>query len=725
MSSLVFHKITNGTIFTPDFSTFISNNTLSFDEKSIAVIYGPNGTGKTSLVRVFENAPGTAYCVDYNGATYTENDRTLFHIIQDQSSRNVIKGTAKDFLLGDDIQHEFLLAEYLSSERKRITDDIISTLKNSFGISSSSSKLIDLISDLPGKNLVKDLANSRSKGARYSTPDFLSTIDGLPESPFDEPDEGKLSFLIKDLCDANSLIKRIRSLVLDDFEANPHVHEIEENTEAMHILEKYSNKSQCIVCDSTGIDSVALLERKTQNRENVIMSISERLREAVESVIAMTGYNDPFNIKATLLESIDSGNVTLIQNLKNDFDNYCIIFKQKLYAYLKSRISESDIREKQDEYERIIAERPTISDEDLLYIEGIISDSMGKTLRVDRDDNNTLRISLANQDFLNINKDELPLSTGEQNFLSLCFEFLKAKNSEQPVVVIDDPISSFDSIYKNKIVFAMVRMLKDKNRIVLTHNTDVLRLLNSQYPNCFGLYILNNTTGENNGFIYLHPNEKDMLINIKELLNGFRNDVVRHVTSMDEYLISMIPFCRGYATVLNNTTVSNELTKVMHGYKNDNVDIAQSYRALFGNETGLIPDSYIVKVDDILRKNPETVDILDTEIYPLLNKTLKHTMTYLMLRLLVEKTLVEKKHLEITHHMQMGQIIDKAFPNTTLAETRMRVRLTSKKTLINEFNHFEGNLSIFQPAIDITNSSLAKEKNDILNAMESINNGTV
>jgi len=50
----------------------------------------------------------------------------------------------------------------------------------------------------------------------------------------------------------------------------------------------------------------------------------------------------------------------------------------------------------------------------------------------------------------------------------------------------------------------------------------------------------------------------------------------------------------------------------------------------------------------------------------------------------------------------------------------MRVKLTSKKTLINEFNHFEGNLSIFQPAIDITDTALAKEKAEILLLVERI-----
>ena len=38
-----------------------------------------------------------------------------------------------------------------------------------------------------------------------------------------------------------------------------------------------------------------------------------------------------------------------------------------------------------------------------------------------------------------------------------------------------------------------------------------------------------------------------------------------------------------------------------------------------------------------------------------------------------------------------------------------RVFFTSRKTLLNEFNHFEGNMNIFQPAIDIEPLSLQRE----------------
>ncbi len=45
----------------------------------------------------------------------------------------------------------------------------------------------------------------------------------------------------------------------------------------------------------------------------------------------------------------------------------------------------------------------------------------------------------------------------------------------------------------------------------------------------------------------------------------------------------------------------------------------------------------------------------------------------------------------------------------------------SKKTLLNEFNHFETNFDLFQPAIDISEASLAKEKKEILDFIDTFN----
>lgn len=319
----------------------------------------------------------------------------------------------------------------------------------------------------------------------------------------------------------------------------------------------------------------------------------------------------------------------------------------------------------------------------------------------------------------------MPLSSGEQNFLSLTFEFLKAKNSDKPIIILDDPISSFDSIYKNKISYAIVKILQYKKRVILTHNVDLLRLLDGQFKKCFKLFLFNNTENEENGFIALNSDERDMLINLDELLKTFREKIYEHIKDVELFLISLIPFMRGYSTIINDNNIKENLTQLMHGYKTNTVDIAKCYIKLFGNKNNIIPNNYEVNVDDILNKTVDGKEIVDKEKYPLLNRTLVHSFTYLFLRLLIEKKLVSKYNIDTESKRgarQLGQIISKAFPENSKnsEDIKNRVFLTTKKTLLNEFNHFEGNMSIFQPAIDITDHMLGKEKTDILAFVNSL-----
>lgn len=206
-----------------------------------------------------------------------------------------------------------------------------------------------------------------------------------------------------------------------------------------------------------------------------------------------------------------------------------------------------------------------------------------------------------------------------------------------------------------------------------------------------------------------------MLISLEKLLSTFRGPIFPHIQNVDLYLISMIPFMRGYANIINRIDLTEKLTQLMHGYKLEKIDIAQVYVELFGNKGECIPDNYEVSVTDILSKTVDGVNIVDKTKYPLLNKTLRHSFLYLYLRLLVEKKLVEKFKIDTSTNKQLGQIINAAYPEENeITQIRNRIRLTSKKTLINEFNHFEGNLSIFQPAIDITDHDLLKERSDIV-----------
>ena len=75
---------------------------------------------------------------------------------------------------------------------------------------------------------------------------------------------------------------------------------------------------------------------------------------------------------------------------------------------------------------------------------------------------------------------------------------------------------------------------------------------------------------------------------------------------------------------------------------------------------------------------------------------------------------MSKYNINVKKYQELGQIILKAYEGTEEEKIRKRIVLTSKKTLLNEFNHFEGNMSIFQPAIDISDITLEKEKNEII-----------
>ena len=80
----------------------------------------------------------------------------------------------------------------------------------------------------------------------------------------------------------------------------------------------------------------------------------------------------------------------------------------------------------------------------------------------------------------------------------------------------------------------------------------------------------------------------------------------------------------------------------------------------------------------------------------------------------VEKELVNAFSLQTRDMDTLNQIIRRAFncreddPDAELKRD-YRVFFTSRKTLLNEFNHFEGNINIFQPAIDINPDTLKKE----------------
>lgn len=748
--ALKFNTLQYKGVFCTEFEDFKKNNVLGF-EKNIAVLYGPNGTGKTSFSKALNISTATEniyFEVEYNSRNINSTNE-IFHIISDQNSRNIIQGTAKDYLIGDEIEREENLLKEIESYFNQLVDSLRKELKDSFNISAKTSKLIDSITDSNVKEMVKNFANKQFKSTDIDKDAYIYMVKNLQlvNSSFDSETD-IYRFITNNYKDAKSIIHRINQIDISRIISNTKIKEIEENDEAIKVLNKFSYKDECIVCDNKDYDKENLLNKKISNKAKVEQELDKHTKDILNGIIKLTREygKDPLDIENIFLEAIKTGDTQNIITLKNTIEIYLKNIGQAISNLVKSSL-DTEILSKYEEYKALLNAQIKISEEDLLYLKEVIGENIGRSIDISRDINNRLKITLGGDEFLAKDRDDLGLSTGQQNFISLSFELLKAKKSNKPYIVLDDPISSFDSIYKNKIAFCIVKFLEGKKQIILTHNTELIRLLEFQAQNSFELYMFNNTEGGENGFIKVNEDEKNLLIQLNKLLDLFRGDILAYINQDDNgknkkrFLMSMIPFMRGYANIIGNKHVYKELCQVMHGYESEYVDIGSMYNILFKNgceSEDMKFESIEVNIEDILNINLEDKEIIDSDIYPLLNKSLYHTLNYLFLRLKVEQVLCMLEDNKVYKLIQekkgrLGdkysgettqKIIDYVFPRTNRSKIKERVFFTSRKTLLNEFNHFEGNMNIFQPAIDITDKALENEKKLILEMLETIATST-
>ena len=268
--------------------------------------------------------------------------------------------------------------------------------------------------------------------------------------------------------------------------------------------------------------------------------------------------------------------------------------------------------------------------------------------------------------------------------------------------------------------FAIIKILEKKQQLIFTHNTDLVRLLDVQRTHCFNLYLLCNDSSESCGFIPVCNNERGILLYLDKLLDLLRSaELDTEIIDEKMYIMSLVPFMRAIIKVIsppNKSELNDSLSMLMHGYGTEIVNVTEIYNTVFQKEVATV---YQISAQDILTVDIENLNFMKPDTsYPLLYKTLRHTLTYLYLRLNVEKLLRNQFPAKTRQCEMLGVFIAKGLTEPKYQSER--VRLSSKKTLLNEFNHYEGNFNIFQPAIDITDSNLIKERHDIMEILSDI-----
>lgn len=213
--------------------------------------------------------------------------------------------------------------------------------------------------------------------------------------------------------------------------------------------------------------------------------------------------------------------------------------------------------------------------------------------------------------------------------------------------------------------------------------------------------------------------EREFLLYLDKLLQFLRsNEIEQEIINKKLYIMSLLPFMRGIIKILNPKHLDayyQQLSEIMHGCNTSPIDVVPIYNELFGKNEH---EQVLLIPDDFIGLDLDNLSFLKEGAYPLFSKTLKHTLTYLHLRLRVENTLRETFPDETNRCTTLGDFIHKALDKQKYLEERSR--LSSMKTLLNEFNHYEGNFNLFQPAIDISDESLSQERKRIEVVLEAI-----
>ena len=742
---LSFSSIQNENIFQPEFKDLNANgnNVIEFRKQpqaagGIAVVYAPNGTGKSSFTRVLGSEVETeeiSFKAKFNDRIDLSPETHSFHIIGDQISRNVIRGETSDYLIGADIKQEYKLKKNINEGFENVFLNLNSKYKKIYNIKKVSNYLLSVMKSRNEQayTFIRDIINQQSKGKNVDRSKFISYVRDLSNKPcLSNVDNDKKKFILEN----TDLVQKLNQTNLKAIAFNINVQKIEQFDDAITILTKYKHLNSCVVCDNKNIDSTQLLETKQDSRKIMYDDLDENTKHILDDIVKNKTLLvfDPFKIKSTIDSFIINGNDTLIKVLFAEIKKYSNEIVDEMISELFNEFTTNQMFSWWDQYTQLLEKQPTLDNEELLLINEIIVENIGHDITVqrDKDNGNNFKLMFDDRTLIGLNREEMHLSSGEQNFISLAFELLLARHSDQEFVVLDDPISSFDSVYKNKIAYCIIKFLEKKKQIVLTHNTDLIRLLNVQLKNCFNLYILNNADGGRNGFIPVKSEERDILINLSDLVKLFQNKGGKLETIIHDkrlFLMAMIPFLRGYFHIIKDP--KNEycqLSKVMHGYEEGSIDIAAIYKEAFDYS---IESEEIISVEDVLSVSTSNLDIIDENEYPLLADTLKQTLIYYHIRMKVEHELVDIFNIHCTSNeiLMLINIIQNAFRVPTNAtqeqinEARQnRVFFTSRKTLLNEFNHFEGNMNIFQPAIDINETVLQKEVTDIENKLKELRN---
>lgn len=285
-------------------------------------------------------------------------------------------------------------------------------------------------------------------------------------------------------------------------------------------------------------------------------------------------------------------------------------------------------------------------------------------------------------------------SEGEIHLIILLFKLYEFKINDNNVLIIDDPLTSYDLINQYKTLFEIVNTASDDKKILIfTHNIEMINIINSQNSSVFEYQYIEKYKDK----LYINNidlNSTGSILSLNNLLNLDKN----------KYLKLLI-----------------EREKEEHEEYHQVFHYDEAYMLNIGEFTGL--------TNDYLTNLIETFEEKEIENEKFSINTFNKIIYMCAIRVWIEKKFYEKmlqdknlnENIKNLKGKNFSEKIDKLLPRK--AESLLknyfpnvsRTFLMSKKVMLNQNEHYQSQIIPFNYALNISLDDLINEIKAIKN----------
>ncbi len=607
---------------------FDNSFNIELEEKS-KIIFGYNGIGKSSIYKYLKNK-------------YQEYDYLDYEDTKESFLKN-----KKEVVIGARIQTITKLKNEI--EQLKQNNDVEGILKRfDYNSQSKARKVSDELANIQKEKDIVDISIDKTK-LEYAKNILYEEIK-------------------KDFFDNYKAINEIANLK-EEMEALKNVYMNQAYQALINSIDDY--ETTCPACNTKGIHNLKDIfnqKKKIYEERNKSLFGSFKFRsdvdkeKQVESLIELASKFNGKEIAELIICDVDEERRNyIIENLKQIEEKNREIEKlqQKLQDYY------NNIKKEEQDIKRYFENRFDIDE-----------------LKFDDEDNKIIVKFKRNVD---------TYSEGEIHLIILLFKLYEFKINDSNILIIDDPLTSYDLINQYKTLFEIVNTASEEKRILIfTHNIEMINIINSQDSGTFKYQYIEKYLEK----LFL----KDVDINATGSIFSLKN-----LLDLDskKYLKLLIE---------REKEENDEYHKVFH-YDN-------SFTLQDSKFNGLTNEYFVNLIDNF---SPEDIN---NDSFS--QNTFNKIMYMCAIRVWIEKkfleaikednTIIKKiegkqfsEKVNVLLPKNLNSVLISKYPNVT------RTFLMSKKVMLNQNEHYQSQIIPFNYALNISLDELIGEIEDIKN----------